>query len=76
MRPVRLRKLLTSFFVSFPRKVRFGVWINILAKEKFSNLRKKIFSFLFLFLFVSYLKFVNFTFILFCIFLQGAKHNV
>ena len=52
------------------------VWIDILAKEKFANLSKK-FLFFFLFSFVSYLNFIYFNFLLFCIFfLQGAKHNV
>ena len=58
---------LTSFLAPLPRIyfLVFSVWIDILAKVKFSNLRTNIFyfffilfedtSFLFSFLFVSYL---------------------
>ena len=72
---MRLWKIGNKFLVPFLGKVQFGVWIDILAKEKFANLRKK-FPFFFLFLFISYLNFLYFNFLLFCIFLQGAKHNV
>ena len=50
-----------KFLAPLPGKVRFGVWIDILVKEKFPNL-SKIFFFFFLFLFVSYLYFVYFIF--------------
>ena len=62
MRPVRLRKI--------PGKVRFGVWIDILAKEKFANLSN---DFLFLFSFISNLCLVYFIF--FFVFFLGAQHN-
>ena len=59
-----------KFFVSFPRKVRFGVWIDILEKREVCNLSK---IFLFLFSFVSYLYLIYFIFfLLFYIFLLGA----
>ena len=36
------------------RKVQFGVWIDILVKDKFTNLRKKIYFLIFIcFLFVA-----------------------
>ena len=63
---MHLWKNRNKFLASLLRKVRFGVWIDILAKEKFSNLSKK--KIIFLFLFVSYLNFVYLTFLLFCIF--------
>ena len=61
----------------------FGIWIDILAKVKFSNLRKKnknIFvfeniSFLFLFSFFLFVDCVL-HFFLFFIFMEGAEHNV
>ena len=40
MQPVRLWKIANKFLVSLPGKVRFGVWIVILEKEKFANLSK------------------------------------
>ena len=59
-----------KFFVLFPRKVRFGVWIDILEKREVCNLSK---IFLFLFSFVSYLYLIYFIFfLLFYIFLLGA----
>ena len=39
-----------KFFVSLPRKVRFGVWIDILAKRKFVILAKILFSYFHLYL--------------------------
>ena len=42
---------LNKFLVSFLGKVQFGIWIDILEKEKFANLRKKyFFSYFLLFL--------------------------
>ena len=49
-----------KFLESLPGKIWFGVWIDILAKEKFVNLSK---NFLFLFSFVSYLSIVYFIFL-------------
>ena len=43
-------EIANKFLALLPGKVRFGVWIDILAKEKFPNLsKKKKKSFLFLF---------------------------
>ena len=47
------------FLASLSGKVQFGVWIDILLKEKFTNLNK---NFLILFSFVSYLYFAYFVF--------------
>ena len=57
--------------MSLSRKVHFGVLIDILANEKFANLREKkvLFSYFYLFLICIF-------FLLFSIFLEGAKHNV
>ena len=52
-----LRQQPNKFLVSFPGKVQFGVWIEIFAKKKFSNL-----SNFFLFSFISYLNIVYFIF--------------
>ena len=72
MQPLRLWKIANKFLASLMGKVRFGVWIDILAKKKFANLSKN-----FLFFSCFYLNFVYFIFLLFCnFFLQGAKHNV
>ena len=62
-----------KFLAPLPRKVLFGVWIDILAKEKFSNLNKKFISYFHLFMFVASL--LHFIYFLFFIFLQGAKNN-
>ena len=48
-----------KFLVLLPGKVRFSVWIDILAKEKFDNLNE---YFLFLFSFVSYLYLIYYIF--------------
>ena len=69
-----LAEISNKFLASLPRKVWFGVRIDILEKEKFSNLSKK---FIFLFSFISCLYFAYFIFFLFfCIFLLGAEYNV
>ena len=54
-----------KFLASLLGEVRFGVWIDILEKEKFANLSK---NFLFLFSFVSYLYFVYFIFFFYFVF--------
>ena len=49
---MHLQKIVNKFLAPLLGKVRFGVWIDILAKEKFANLSKNflfIFSFSFLF---------------------------
>ena len=48
MQPERLRKIANKLLASLSGKVQFGVWIDILAKEKFANLSKN-------FLFFSYI---------------------
>ena len=65
MRLVCLQKIANKFLVPLSGKVWFGVWIDILTKEKFANLTKN-FLFFSCFFFVSYLNFVYFIFILFC----------
>ena len=67
-----LMETITSFWHHYRGRYSL-VWIDILEKEKFSNLSK---NFIFLFSLVSYLYFVYFIFLLFCICLLGAKHNV
>ena len=74
MRSVHLKKIVNKFLAPLLGKVRFGVWIDILAKEKFANLSKNflfIFSFSFLFEFCI----LQFSFIMY-FFLLGAKYNV
>ena len=80
-----------KFLALLPRVVTFfGVWIDILAKVKFDNLRKKeqIFFFFFLCLRIFHISFPIFTcflfvasllfffFFFFCIFMEGAEYNV
>ena len=55
----------------------FGVWIDILVKVKFANLRTKISFCMRIFIFFSFFIFFLFIdsllhFLLFCIFLKGA----
>ena len=49
---MRLRKIANKFLALLLGKVRFGVWIDILAKEKFSNLSKNFILFYFIYLFL------------------------
>ena len=58
---IALAKIANKFLASLTRKVRFGVWIDILAKKKFANLSKN-----FLFFSFFYFNFVYFIFLLFC----------
>ena len=50
-----------------PRTILFGVWIDILAKEKFANLSKKLFfSYFYFFLIcILYISFFFFYFVFF-----------